>query len=102
MIVYNVEPFRAALRQGEWKMIWRTLLPESVDLYNLAEDPSEKNNLASVHPDKVAGLQRRVRELAKVCAKPLFLVDQFKVVLTNMNGEPVMPTDEEYAGFESP
>ena len=39
--VYNIEPFRAALRQGDWKLIWRTLLPSSVDLYNLAQDPSE-------------------------------------------------------------
>jgi hypothetical protein len=31
-----------------------------------------------------------------------FLVDQFKVVTTNMRGEPVLPTDEDYAGVESP
>jgi arylsulfatase A-like enzyme len=36
-VIYNVEPFRAALRQGDWKLIWRTLIPTSVDLYNLAE-----------------------------------------------------------------
>jgi len=101
-IVYNVEPFRAAVRMGEWKLIWRTLLPSSVDLYNLTQDPSEKNNLAAAHPDKVAALQERINGLAKECAKPLFLVDQFKVVLTNMNGEPVMPTDEEYSGVETP
>lgn len=101
-IVYNVEPFRAAVRMGEWKLIWRTLLPSSVDLYNLTQDPSEKNNLAAAHPDKVAALQERINGLAKECAKPLFLVDQFKVVLTNMNGEPVMPTDEEFSGIETP
>ncbi len=26
-VVYNVEPFRAAVRQGDWKLIWRTPLP---------------------------------------------------------------------------
>jgi arylsulfatase B len=31
-IVYNVEPFRAAVRQGDWKLIWRPLLPASTDL----------------------------------------------------------------------
>ena len=48
-IVYNVEPCRGAVRQGDWKLIWRTLLPSSVDLYNLAEDPYEKNNVAAAH-----------------------------------------------------
>jgi arylsulfatase A-like enzyme len=96
--VYNIEPFRGALRQGDWKLIWRTMLPSSVDLYNLAEDPSELKNLATANPDKVAALKQRLDELAKESAKPLFLTDQFKVIMKNMNGEPVMPTEE---GFGS-
>jgi arylsulfatase B len=59
-IIYNIEPFRAAVREGNWKLIWRTLLPSSVDLYNIAQDPSEKNNLAAANPDKVAELQKRL------------------------------------------
>jgi hypothetical protein len=59
-IIYNIEPFRAAVREGDWKLIWRTLLPSSVDLYNIAQDPSEKNNLAAANPDKVAELQKRL------------------------------------------
>ena len=55
-VVYNVEPFRAAIRQGDWKLIWRTPLPAAVELYNLAQDPSEKNNVAAGNPDKVATL----------------------------------------------
>ena len=35
-------------------------------------------------------------------AKPLFLVDQFKVVMKNMNGEPVLPTDDDYSGVDHP
>jgi arylsulfatase A-like enzyme len=93
-IIYNVEPFRAALRQGDWKLIWRTLLPSSVDLYNLAQDPSEKNNLAAAHPDKVAAMKERLDVLARDAAKPLFLLEQQKVVMKNMKGEPVMPTEE--------
>lgn len=93
-MVYNIEPFRGALRQGDWKLIWRTLLPSSVDLYNLAEDPSEKNNLAASNPEMVAKMKQRLDELAKGAAKPLFMVDQFKVVQKNMKGEPVMPTEE--------
>ena len=29
-IVYNVEPFRGAVRQGDWKLVWRSLLPSNV------------------------------------------------------------------------
>ena len=100
--VYNLEPFRAALRQGDWKLIWRTMLPSSVDLYDLSKDPSEQNNLAAAHPDKVLAMQQRLDALAKEAAKPLFLVDQFKVVMKNMNGEPVLPTDEGFGDPESP
>ena len=101
-IVYNIEPFRGAVRRGEWKLVWRTLLPASVELFDLAQDPSEKNNLASKHPDRVAALQRRVEALAKESAKPLFLVDQFKVVTKGMHGQPILPTDDDYAGVEAP
>ncbi len=92
--VYNIEPFRAALRQGDWKLIWRTLLPSSVDLYNLAQDPSEQNNLAAANPEKVVAMQERLNALAKAATKPLFLEAQFKVIMHGMHGEPVLPTDE--------
>jgi len=101
-IVYNVEPFRGAVRQGNWKLIWRNMLPSSVDLYNLADDPSEKNNLAEANSDKVIALQKRLNELAKDAAKPLFLLDQFKVVMKNMQGEPLMPGDDEFGDAEEP
>ena len=95
-IVYNIEPFRGAVRQGDWKLIWRTLLPSSVDLYDLSKDPSEQNNLAAANPDKIVAMQQRLNTLAKEAAKPLFLEAQFKVVMRGMQGEPVMPTDEGY------
>lgn len=101
-IIYNIEPFRAALRQGDWKLIWRTMLPSSVDLYDLSKDPSEQNNLAESNPDKVAGMQHRLNTLAKEAEKPLFLMDQFKVVMKNMNGEPILPIDEGFGDLEQP
>ena len=70
------------------------MLPSSVDLYDLVEDPFEQNNVAGTHPDRVAAMQARLDELAAQGMKPLFLADQFQVVLRNMNGEPVMPFDE--------
>ena len=100
--VYNIEPFRAALRQGDWKLIWRTTLPSSVDLYDLSKDPSEQNNLAAANPDKVIAMQKRLDSLAKEAAKPLFLTDQFKVVMKNMNGQPVLPTEEGFGDPDDP
>lgn len=96
---FNIEPFRAAIRQGDWKLIWRTTLPSTVFLFNLANDPSEETNLADSHPERVAALQRQINDAAQQAVKPLFLADQFKVVLKNMNGEPVLPIDE---GFGDP
>ena len=98
-IVYNIEPFRAAIRQGNWKLIWRTMLPSSVDLYDLSNDLSEQANLSATNPGRVAAMQERLNALAKESVKPLFLLDQFKVVMKNMNGEPVLPIDE---GFGDP
>jgi arylsulfatase A-like enzyme len=97
-IVYNIEPFRAALRQGDWKLVWRTTLPSSVELYDLARDPGEQHNLAATHAERVATMQQRLEALAKEGVKPLFLAEQFKVVGRNMKGEPVLPTEE---GFDA-
>ena len=46
----------------------------------------------------LVAMQQRLNELAKGGTKPLFLEAQFKVIMKNMQGEPVMPTDE---GFYS-
>jgi hypothetical protein len=43
-------------------------------------------------------MQHRLDALAKEARKPLFLEDQFKVVMKNMNGEPILPTDEAFTG----
>jgi arylsulfatase A-like enzyme len=101
-IIYNIEPFRAAARQGDWKLVWRTLLPSRIELFNIAQDPSEKNNLAAQYPEKVVALQKRLEALAPESAKPLFLADQFKVVIKGMQGEPILPTDDDYAAVEMP
>ncbi|HEU0276032.1 MAG TPA: arylsulfatase, partial [Candidatus Udaeobacter sp.] len=91
-IVYNIEPFRAALRQGDWKLVWRTILPSNVELYNIAEDPYEKNNLAAAQPDKVAAMRQRVEVLAKEAAKPLALTYMAQTAMkANI---PLLPTDD--------
>jgi len=93
-IVYNIEPFRAALRQGDWKLVWRTVLPQNVELYNITKDPSEKENLATQYPDKVAALQKRVNELAAQAAKPLLLEAGFKSIMQQFHLPPAFPGEE--------
>jgi arylsulfatase A-like enzyme len=90
-LVYNIEPFRAGIRQGDWKLIWRTPLPQAIELYNIAKDPSEKNNVADQYPEKVAALQKRAMELAKTMAKPLLLETEFKAVLERLAMPPALP-----------
>jgi arylsulfatase A-like enzyme len=101
-VVYSVEPYRASIRQGNWKLIWRTTLPTRVELYDLASDPSEKNDVSRAHPEKVAELRQRLDALAAESTKPLFLVDQFKALQKGMQGEPVLPTDDAYYEQEAP
>lgn len=91
-VIYNIEPFRAAVRQGDWKLIWRSLIPTSVDLYNLANDPYEKTNLAAQHPEKVAEMQERINLLGKESAQPLALIYITSVGLAH--GKPLMGSED--------
>lgn len=95
-VVYNIEPFRGGVRQDDWKLIWRTPLPSALELYNIAQDPSEKNNLADKNPQKVAELQKRIEQLAKESAKSLFLVNARESVMGSVHGAPALPTDDAY------
>jgi arylsulfatase A-like enzyme len=94
-IVYNIEPFRGAVRQGDWKLIWHTLLPQKIELYDVAQDPSETKNLAAEHPDKVAALQQRINELAGEAQKPILLQIEVKNILERMHLSPALPSDLE-------
>src|SRR5215472_3926257 len=93
-IIYNIEPFRAAVRDRDWKLVWRTILPSNVELYNIAEDPYENNNLAGAHPDKVAAMQQRLEALAKQAAKPLALIYMGQTAMKA--NVPLLPTDETF------
>lgn len=93
-VVYNVEAFRAGIRQGDWKLIWRAPLPQAVELYNIAQDPGEKNNVAAEHPDIVAALQKRANELAAQSTKSLLLQTEFKAMMQRLHTAPALPDDE--------
>ena len=99
-IVYDIEPFRAAVRRGDWKLVWRTILPTKVELFNLAQDPSEQTNLADQNPQRVAELQQRVEALSREAVAPLFLTESYgavkRVLLGTMSTpEEVMAADRE-------
>lgn len=80
-IINNLNPNGGAIRIGDWKLILNTgggttpdgepeSSPRKLELYNLAQDPSEKNNLASSNPEKVKQLRDRLETLSKEAAPP--------------------------------
>lgn len=87
-VVYNVEPFRGALRKGDWKLVWGALLPPRMELFDLSKDPSEATNLADTNLEKVKELQTRIEALAREAVPPLFIAD---VLRTAMSTAPSTP-----------
>ncbi|MHB8898308.1 MAG: hypothetical protein ACYC6Y_06135 [Thermoguttaceae bacterium] len=68
------------------------MIPTSVDLYNLASDPHEQNNLAPEQPEKVAAMQERLNALGRESAKPLALIYITSVGLAH--GKPLMASED--------
>lgn len=59
----------ASVHLGEWKLVahgdffaTETATPPTLELYNLIDDPAEANDIAAQYPDRVADLQKRLRE----------------------------------------
>ncbi|MFN8643253.1 MAG: arylsulfatase [Candidatus Binatia bacterium] len=92
-VVYGIEPFRAAVREGNWKLVWRATLPASIELFDLATDPSETKNLAAEHPEKVAELQQRAQALAGEAVPPLIFADAFGAIKVTLGGSVLLPED---------
>jgi arylsulfatase A-like enzyme len=90
-ILLNAAPHAGAIRVGDWKLVIngargsgddsdavaaraarqkRKPREETVELFNLAEDPSEKRNLAVERPDKVKELRARYEQLAREAVPP--------------------------------
>lgn len=95
-IVYNVEMFRAALRQGDWKLNLRATLPTKVELYNVAKDPGETTNVAADNAPLVAALQKRIDDLSKEMKPSLFFQETFKSYLGRHAPGPVFPNDDAF------
>jgi arylsulfatase A-like enzyme len=60
---------RASVHLGNWKLVAhgdflaeKPATAPTLELYDLAADPAETNDIAASHPEKVADLHRRLRE----------------------------------------
>ena len=91
-IVNNITPRNGAIRMGDWKLVVNGSAVDaeegeaqakekkkkkkaaaessSVELFNLADDPGEKKDLATSNPDKLKELRTRFDEIAKQAATP--------------------------------
>ena len=92
-VVYDIEPFRAAVRVGDWKLVWQTTLPSRVELFNLAQDPSEQTNVADANPQRVLELQRRIEALSREAVPPLLLQEAFGALKHVLFGSVALPED---------
>ena len=99
-VVYNVEPFRGAVRQGDLKLVWSNLLPSKIELFDLSADPYERKTLAEAQPGKVRQLQDRLEQLARESAKPLFMQTAMEAVFGGIFGPAPIPTEENSATAE--
>jgi arylsulfatase A-like enzyme len=60
------------VRDGDWKLQVAERPDAALWLYNLAEDPTEQNNLASSHPDKLAELMALLDAHQRDAQEPLY------------------------------
>jgi arylsulfatase A-like enzyme len=76
-ILINVAPGRGALRMGDWKLVVNgkakeeeAVKDEVIELFNLADDPSEKTNLAERQPERVRELRGRLDAYGRQAVPP--------------------------------
>ena len=92
-VVLGVEPFRAALRDGDWKLVWQATLPSRVELYDLKADPGEQTNLAAAQPERVARMQARLQAQAKDAVPPLAIKEALQAAKPVLFGAVATPDD---------
>ena len=63
-VLINVDEFRGAVMLGNWKLIAYAALPSRIEMYNVANDPSEEDDLASREPERAQQLLNRLNDFA--------------------------------------
>ncbi|MCG9915590.1 MAG: sulfatase-like hydrolase/transferase [Phenylobacterium sp.] len=92
-LFWRVGDYRV-VRAGDWKL-HMTKLPAKAWLYDLASDPTERNNLAESRPDKLAELQALLAKHDAEQAKPLWPeLGMTAIMLDHSLIDPQRPTDE--------
>lgn len=75
-LYWRYGPYMCAMREGDWKIL-KAGVGENKnpawELYNLATDASEKNDLAAAHPEKVRQLAAAFAAWDQTMAPPLFI-----------------------------
>ena len=97
-VIYNIEPLRAGVRQGDWKMVWRAPLPSQPELYNIKQDPYEKKDVAAENPETVVKLQKRANELAGQSAKSMLMMTELQGLMDRLHMPPILPDTESGGG----
>jgi arylsulfatase A-like enzyme len=85
-IVHNCTPLGGAIRSGNWKLVVNAQAgegddpqaaaerqagqPERVELYNIADDPGEKHDVAGEKPEVAQHLRARLDQLAREASPP--------------------------------
>jgi arylsulfatase A-like enzyme len=78
-ILHNVTAATGAIRRGDWKLVYNGNIGANnagpadkkvFELFNIAEDPYEKNNLADKYPQKFDELKHRLEHYAKEAVTP--------------------------------
>ncbi|HEY9504915.1 MAG TPA: arylsulfatase [Gemmatimonadales bacterium] len=92
-VVYNLEPFRAGLRQGNWKLIWQATLPSKVELFDIAADSAETTNVAEKNSDVVATLKQRIEVLSREAVAPLIFGEAMPALKAQLFSSVVLPAD---------
>ncbi|BCX48055.1 hypothetical protein HAHE_19630 [Haloferula helveola] len=84
-ILHNVTPFQGAIRMGDWKLVHNGGVrananshdgPEVWELFNIADDPFEKNDLSGEKPEVLSRLRKKLEELKAESAEPHLLPNQ--------------------------
>ncbi len=72
--LYWKKDARAAIRDGDWKLIRMPDRP--AELYDLSKDTDEQVSLASEHPEKVKELYKKIYAWEKTLAQPMWQLDR--------------------------